>query len=124
MHVLRSVDGVTWTTEGLVSDECVVANNVCSFQTTKASYFAVMYDETSTGTTSGRTRYLPDGSVYGSDQTSQVVAPQASRAPLFALGGDIGDWSVPWYFWALLGVFFLFLLLRKTEKKGIRRKRR
>lgn len=41
LNVSRSTSGnAAWTTDGIVNPSCVVANGLCSFQITKASFFA------------------------------------------------------------------------------------
>ncbi|MEX2090866.1 MAG: chitobiase/beta-hexosaminidase C-terminal domain-containing protein [Candidatus Paceibacterota bacterium] len=40
LNIFRSKDGTVWETIGLVNTTCVVANGICSFQATKASYYA------------------------------------------------------------------------------------
>ena len=129
MSIYRSLDGEEWTTDGLLEDTCVVEQGACGFETTKASLYVLVYEpeQETTGTTSG-TRYLPDGTVLGAQQPTQPVAPaETTGAPLFAIGGDIGDWAVPWYFWVLLVGLFLFFLFRrrdKDKKNSSRRRKR
>ncbi len=51
LSVYRSLDLTSgWTQDGLVSTTCVVADGLCSFQTTKASYFASVHVPTPTPT--------------------------------------------------------------------------
>lgn len=41
LNILRSANGsLNWVTDGLVTPTCLVSTGICSFQTSKASYFA------------------------------------------------------------------------------------
>ncbi|MFT4282859.1 MAG: hypothetical protein ACMXX6_00355 [Candidatus Woesearchaeota archaeon] len=70
LQVRRSIDGLTWTTFGLIDTTCLVSNSVCEFRTNKASYFAVyLQPSTPTGGSGG------GGSGGGSLGTSAISQP-------------------------------------------------
>ena len=41
LKIYRSQNGISWTNDGINNETCIVQNNVCSFNTTKASLFAL-----------------------------------------------------------------------------------
>jgi hypothetical protein len=62
LSVIHSVDGTTWDTTG-IETSCTVSAGVCSFQATRASYYAsgtsTTTESTSTGGNGRRSVYIP-----------------------------------------------------------------
>lgn len=53
LNIQRSVDGVTWTNDGIEPPKtCFVASGICTFQATKASFYATTHTAASTTSTS------------------------------------------------------------------------
>lgn len=51
LNIMRSIDGQSnWTNDGLSASTCVVANGLCSFTATKASYYTADYTASSGST--------------------------------------------------------------------------
>ena len=74
LEVRRSIDGVNWTTTGLIDTTCVVSSSICEFRTNKASYFAVyLQPSTSSGGSGGGSSGGSGGGFLGGSSSIQIV---------------------------------------------------
>ncbi|MBI2074457.1 MAG: fibronectin type III domain-containing protein [Candidatus Levybacteria bacterium] len=89
LNILRSITGTSeWTDDGIVAPKtCVVANGLCSFQTTKASYFVAAR----TVATSANT----DTSTSTSDSSSTVSNTSSSGSSSSSSSNNGGSTDAP-----------------------------
>lgn len=98
LDVRRSVDGVTWTQDGIEAPKtCIVIAGLCTFRATKASYYASTHVSTSSTTSSTSSSSSSSSSGGGSSSAASCNDSKPGSAPtLISATGGINSVTLVW----------------------------